>query len=57
MLLWLRNLNFRGSDVPVLVPGFGKLLAVPQGIVDLTVQSGTVQIEVPEGTVVVGTPE
>lgn len=55
MLLWLRNLNFRGGVAEI--SSFGRLLTVPEGVVQLTVDAGRVTLIVPEGIVKAGEPQ
>ena len=52
MLLWLRNLNFRGGIQSVFPPGVVKFLfSVPAGDVSLVVPAGHVTLLVPAGDV------
>ncbi len=55
MLLWIRNLNFRGGVAEI--SAFGRLITVPEGLVRLTVDAGQVTVTVPEGVVIVGEPQ
>ncbi len=52
MLLWLRNLNFRGGIQSVFPPGVVKFLfSVPSGDVAFVVPAGHVTFLVPPGDV------
>ena len=55
MLLWIRNLNFRGGIAEI--SAFGRLFTVPEGVVQLTVDAGQVTVIVPEGIVTAGEPQ